>query len=108
MLLSVAGRGLLAGLAGVAVMTGLEKVEQLLTGRPSSFVPAHTLERLLRLPRKPDQERLWLNWAMHWGQGIFVARGTGAEATAVPPRPRPRVQLCTSWTGASPAGLQRR
>jgi hypothetical protein len=36
------------------------------------FVPAHTLERLLRLPRKPDQERLWLNWAMHWGQGILL------------------------------------
>jgi hypothetical protein len=72
MLIGVAGRGLLAGLVGVAVMTAGEKVEQLLTGRPSSFVPAHTLERILRLPRKPDQERLWLNWAMHWGQGILL------------------------------------
>ena len=72
MLLGVAGRGLLAGLVGVAVMTSAEKVEQLLTGRPSSFVPAHTLERLLRLPHKPDQERLRLNWAMHWGQGILL------------------------------------
>ncbi len=53
-------------------MTSAEKVEQLLTGRPSSFVPAPTLERLLRLPRRPDQERLWLNWAMHWGQGILL------------------------------------
>jgi hypothetical protein len=72
MLIGVVGRGLLAGLVGVAVMTAGEKVEQLLTGRPSSFVPAHTLERILRLPRKPDQERLWLNWAMHWGQGILL------------------------------------
>ena len=72
MLIGVVGRGLLAGLAGVALMTAAEKVEQLLTGRPSSFVPAHTLERILRLPRKPDQERLWLNWAMHWGQGILL------------------------------------
>jgi hypothetical protein len=72
MLRGVVGRGLLAGLVGVAVMTVGEKVEQLLTGRPSSFVPAHTLERILRLPRKPDQERLWLNWAMHWGQGILL------------------------------------
>jgi len=71
-LTSVAGRGLLAGLLGVAVMTGAEKVEQLITGRPSSFVPAHTLERLLRLPRKPDQERVLLNWAMHWGQGVLL------------------------------------
>ena len=72
MLMSVAGRGLLAGLVGVAVMTSAEKVEQLITGRPSSFVPAHTLERLLRLPPKPDQERRLLNWAMHWGQGILL------------------------------------
>ena len=72
MLIGVAGRGLLAGLVGVAVMTAGEKVEQLLTGRPSSFVPAHTLERILKLPRRPDHERLWLNWAMHWGQGILL------------------------------------
>ena len=43
-----------------------------LTGRPSSFAPARTLEHLLRLPSKPDQQRLWLNWAMHWGQGILL------------------------------------
>jgi hypothetical protein len=71
-MMRAAGRGLLAGLAGVAVMTSIEKVEQAFTGRPSSFVPAHTLERLLRLPRKPDQERLLLNWTMHWGQGILL------------------------------------
>src|ERR687884_1145520 len=72
MLIGVVGRGLLAGLVGVAVMTAAEKMEQLLTGRPSSFTPAHTLERILNLPRKPDQERLWLNWGMHWGQGILL------------------------------------
>ena len=72
MLVDLAGRGLLAGLVGVAVMTAAEKMEQLLTGRPSSFTPAHTLERILNLPRKPDQERLWLNWGMHWGQGILL------------------------------------
>ena len=45
--------GLLAGPAGVALMTTAEKMEQLLTGRPSSFVPAHTRERLLRLQHRP-------------------------------------------------------
>ena len=50
--------GLVAGLAGVAAMTAAEKLEQALTRRPSSFVPGHTLERLLRLPSKPDDERL--------------------------------------------------
>lgn len=74
-------RGLLAGLAGAAAMTAAEKLEQMLTGRPNSFVPAHTLERLLRLPSKPDQQRLGMNWAMHWGQGMLLGavRGLMAE-----------------------------
>ncbi len=65
-------QGLLAGLAGVAAMTVAEKLEQAITGRPNSFVPAHTLERLLGQPRKPDQERQAMNWTMHWGQGIAL------------------------------------
>ena len=69
---TVLARGLLAGAAGVAAMTLSEKVEQAFTGRPSSYVPAHTLERLLGLPTRPDRERLGLNWAMHWGQGIVL------------------------------------
>jgi hypothetical protein len=65
-------RGLLAGLAGVAAMTAAEKLEQAVTGRPDSYVPAHTLERLLGLRPRPDRERLGLNRAMHWGQGILL------------------------------------
>ena len=65
-------RGLVAGAAGVAAMTLAEKVEQRFTGRPNSYVPAHTLERLLGLRKRPDRERLGLNWAMHWGQGIAL------------------------------------
>lgn len=65
-------RGLLAGVAGVAAMTLAEKLEQAVTGRPNSYVPAHTLERLLGLPERPDSERLGLNWTMHWGQGILL------------------------------------
>jgi hypothetical protein len=65
-------RGLVAGAAGVAAMTLAEKLEQAFTGRPNSYVPAHTLERLTGLPARPDDERLWLNWAMHWGQGIAL------------------------------------
>lgn len=74
-------RGLVAGIVGVAAMTVAEKVEQVFTHRPNSFVPAHTLERLLRLPQKPAEERLWLNWTMHWGQGIIlgVVRSLMAE-----------------------------
>ncbi len=81
MTLGAAVRGLAAGLAGVAAMTAAEKLEQRFTHRPNSFVPAHTMERLMRLPAKPDEERLWMNWAMHWGQGVLLGavRGLMAE-----------------------------
>jgi hypothetical protein len=51
------GIGLLAGLAGTVVMTLSEKLEQRLTGRPDSYVPAHTAERLLGLPEQPGGRR---------------------------------------------------
>lgn len=64
--------GLIAGLAGVAVMTLAEKCEQLFTARPNSFVPARTLERGLGLSPATGLQRLARNWAMHWGQGIVL------------------------------------
>jgi hypothetical protein len=80
-MLTGAGKGLVAGLAGVAAMTLGEKVEQAFTGRPNSFVPAHTLERLLELPFKENGQRRGSNLAMHWGQGIALGalRGVMAE-----------------------------
>lgn len=77
---NAAVRGLMAGLAGVAAMTLAEKIEQRLTGRPNSYVPAHTLEQLLRLPERPDSQRLGLNWAMHWGQGALLGAVRGLMA----------------------------
>ncbi len=73
--------GMAAGGVGVAAMTAGEKLEQLFTHRPNSFVPGHTLERLLRRASTPDEDRLWMNWAMHWGQGIVLGavRGLMAE-----------------------------
>jgi len=78
---SAAVKGLAAGLAGVAAMTLAEKIEQRFTRRPNSYMPARTLERLLGLEHRPDSERLGLNWAMHWGQGIVLGavRGLMAE-----------------------------
>ena len=81
MSIGAAVRGAAAGLAGTAAMTLAEKIEQAVTGRPNSYVPARTLGRLLGLPDRPDDERLGLNWAMHWGQGILIGavRGLMAE-----------------------------
>jgi hypothetical protein len=56
-LLTAAGRGALAGLAGAAVMTAGEKVEQALTSRPNSYVPARTLLTLLEAARQADDEQ---------------------------------------------------
>ncbi len=71
--------GVLAGVAGVAVMTLAEKLEQQVTGRPNSYVPAHTLARLLG---QGERDSLAMNWTMHWGQGILLGavRGLMAEA----------------------------
>ena len=83
--MTVVGRtlwqGAVAGLAGVAVMTVGEKLEQRLTGRPDSFVPARVLARLLHLPASGEQSRP-LNWAMHVGQAalVGVVRGVMAQA----------------------------
>ena len=61
-------------------MTAGEKLEQLVTNRPNSYGPGHTLERLLRLPPKPDEERLRMNWTMHWGQGMLLGAVRGVMA----------------------------
>ncbi|MET7959527.1 hypothetical protein ABZ356_17200 [Micromonospora zamorensis] len=65
-------QGLVAGLVGAAVMTAAEKVEQRVTGRPDSYVPARVLARLTGLPERPGQQPRWQNLAMHYGQGALV------------------------------------
>ncbi|MGI4803606.1 MAG: hypothetical protein ACRYFL_02475 [Janthinobacterium lividum] len=72
-------QGIIAGLAGVAAMTLAEKLEQVFTKRPNSYMPAHTLEKLTGLQAKGDND--FLNWTMHWGQGILLGavRGLMAE-----------------------------
>lgn len=90
-LLRAAGTGALAGLAGGGAMTVSEKVEQALTGRPNSFVPARTLLTLLgKQPSDQDTPAVW-NHVMHYGtaaslgalRGIWAVTGIrGASATA--------------------------
>jgi hypothetical protein len=74
-------RGAAAGLVGVGAMTLGEKLEQLITGRPSSYVPARTLGRLLRLSR-PDADRWPRNILMHYGNGIVLGAVRGIMAAA--------------------------
>jgi hypothetical protein len=71
MMKSALWQGLLAGAAGVTAMTVGEKLEQRLTGRPDSHVPALVLRRLAR--RRDDPGRpVPANRVMHFGQGVVL------------------------------------
>jgi hypothetical protein len=79
-LLGAAGRGVVAGLVGVAAMTAGEKLEQSLTRRPDSYVPARTLLTLLgRRPGDRDQPFV-ANHAMHWATGATLGALRGLWA----------------------------
>ncbi|RKT54169.1 hypothetical protein [Saccharothrix australiensis] len=75
-------QGLVAGAAGAAVMTIGEKLEQRVTGRPDSHVPARVLERLLGMPEQAGKQPRAVNLAMHFGQGALagVVRSLMANA----------------------------
>lgn len=62
-------------------MTATEKLEQRLTGRPNSYVPAHTLAHVLGL-RRPDDDRWSRNMAMHWANGVVLGAARGIMAAA--------------------------
>jgi hypothetical protein len=79
MWIDAAVRGAVAGLAGAAAMTLAEKLEQAVTRRPNSYVPARTLGRLLGLA-DADADHLGRNWAMHWGQGAVLGAVRGLMA----------------------------
>jgi hypothetical protein len=69
-----------AGLVGVAVMTAGERLEQAVTGRADSYVPARTLLTLLgRAPSERDRPAGW-NHAMHWGTGAVLGALRGVWA----------------------------
>jgi hypothetical protein len=76
-------RGALAGLAGVAVMTAGEKLEQRVTGRPDSYVPGRTLTALTTGRRLPESARPPVrNHLMHWGTGAAVGALRGIWSAA--------------------------
>ena len=80
LLLSAAGRGALAGVLGVAVMTAAEKAEQALTHRPDSYVPGRTLLTVLGRHPGDDARPLAWNHAMHWGTGATLGALRGVWA----------------------------
>jgi hypothetical protein len=69
---AVAWQGMVAGIAGAAVMSIGENIEQRWSRRPNSHVPGLVLARLTGRPDGPGQRSQPLNWAMHYGQGAAV------------------------------------
>lgn len=75
-------QGLLAGTVGGLAMTLGEKIEQRVTGRPDSHVPARVLERLTGMAERPGRQPPGLNWTMHYGQAAMlgILRSVMAQA----------------------------
>src|SRR3954463_9210575 len=73
--------GAATGLAGAGAMAAASKLEQLVTRRPDSYVPGHTLARLLRL-REPDGDHWTRNMAMHYLAGATAGAVRGVMSAA--------------------------
>ncbi len=72
------GRGVVAGLAGTAVMTAFQKlVEMPITGRPESYAPADFAEKVLPIPRTSGGARRVVNYTAHFGIGAMWGMAFG-------------------------------
>jgi hypothetical protein len=102
------GSGVLAGVAGVAVMTAAEKLEQAVTHRPDSQVPGRVLGRLVPATAGADLQRRM--WVLHVGMaaGMGAVRGVMAFAGLRGPWASAMFtvvrltadQIAENWTGA--------
>ncbi len=76
-------RGILAGVAGTAVMTAFQKlIEMPITGREDSYAPADFAERILPVHPTSAQGRKRLNYVTHFSLGAMWGTAYGIAATA--------------------------
>lgn len=68
-MIDVVGRGLVAGLAGTAVMTAIQLIDQRITRRPPSLAPAEAAEKVLHVEPRTERSESLLNHAVHWTYG---------------------------------------
>ena len=77
------GRGVLAGVAGTAVMTAFQKfIEMPLTGREPSYAPAMFAQKVLGISPRSEQALNGLNYATHFGLGTMWGAAYGVAAHA--------------------------
>jgi hypothetical protein len=81
--LTSVGRGVVAGIAGTAVMTAFQKfIEMPITGREESFAPANFAEKLLPIKPENDKERQRLNLVTHFALGALWGTAFGLAGRA--------------------------
>lgn len=74
-------RGMVAGVAGTAVMTAFQKlVEMPITKRGDSYAPADFAEKILPVHPDSEQGRKRLNWVTHFGLGTMWGSAYGLAA----------------------------
>lgn len=79
-IIRAAGAGAAAGLVGAGVMVVGEKLEQAVTHRPDSYVPARALLTLMgQHPSNDARPPVW-NHVMHWGSGAVLGALRGVWA----------------------------
>ncbi len=77
------GRGIVAGLAGTAVMTAFQKfVEMPITGRKDSYAPADFAQKVLPIHPTSDRARNRLNYATHMALGTMWGTAYGVAVHA--------------------------
>jgi hypothetical protein len=77
------GRGVVAGVAGTAVMTAFQKfIEMPITGREESYAPANFAAKILPIEPKDVQERQRLNWVTHFALGAMWGTAFGLAGRA--------------------------
>jgi len=91
------GRGIVAGLAGTAVMTVAQMIEMKISGRQPSDTPYKAVSKVFGIDAKTDQDKEKLSNIIHWVYGscwgiprgllaefgVEGAAGTGAHFAAV-------------------------
>ncbi len=75
---STLGCGVVAGLAGTAVMSAFQKfVEMPISGREDSFAPANFAAKVLGIEPTSEKEREMVNWVTHFALGAVWGTAFG-------------------------------
>lgn len=98
--LKAAATGLLAGVAGTAAMTATQRIEQSLTGRQDSRVPAQVGAKLTeRTPQSSSQSKQ-MGTTVHWAHGISMGALRGILGrTSLSPGAASSLHFVLVWSG---------